>query len=593
MSSTSDHPSNSDAPPWRANMPGEASSQGPAARRRFRDFWPGLLRWFRANTFAPRWLPQPLRHPLIGYLVAAFLEFAAAALIVLVFQQFPQFAFRGILTDVVVVLIALWWGAGPSLFATFVGTFLLYYALLPPYGAWMLAEPADVLGLALYVLVGVCISLLAGRSERARRLAEEQSRLLAQAQARSALDYQRLRTVLDVLPSAVVIAGPQGQILETNPANKTLWGDDIPLATDVAQYAMYTARWARSGLPLAPEEWTLARALTSGEVILNDEIEIETLDGQRKVILNSAAPIRDETGAITGAVVSAQDISEVRRLEQEAADRAAALETTFEAITDGIGLLDARGYLLKTNGAFRALFGVEQYVEYVALPAHQQMAMLDARDEQGQSLALEAWPVVRLLRGETLAETDLLVKSLDGREIVVNVSGAPIRDAHGYSSGCVEVFRDVTERRRLEQRTREALDALVAMAEAMVQGPQSTDTAALAADVVSPGAAKRLAELTRSVLGCRQVSLDAIDPETGLLRPLVVVGLSPEQEQAWLASWFPPQRLEERFGPRMAAALHTDESVPLDVRQVPEQYRYNLYQAQRGLIMPMRMGEEL
>ncbi|HEY7358718.1 MAG TPA: DUF4118 domain-containing protein, partial [Ktedonobacterales bacterium] len=407
MSSTSDHPPNHDMPSLQANRPGEASSQGPSARRRVRDFWPGLLCWFRANTFAPRWLPQPLRHPLIGYLVAAFLEFAAAGLILLIFQQFPEFAFRGILTDVVVVLVALWWGAGPSLFATFVGTFLIYYALLPPYGAWALAEPADVFGLVLYLVVGVCISLLAGRSERARRQAEEQSRLLAQAQARSALDYQRLRTVLDVLPSAVAIAGPQGQILEANPANKTLWGDDIPLAANIAQYALYTARWSRSGKPLDPEEWTLARALTRGEVILNDEIEIETLDGQRKVILNSAAPIRDESGMITGAVVSAQDISEARRLEQ---------------------------------------------------------------------------------------------------------------------------------------RTREALDALVAMAEAMVEGPPSADTAALAVDVVSPGAAKRLAELTRSVLECRRVSLNAIEPETGRLRPLVVVGLSPEQEQAWWASWSPPQR---------------------------------------------------
>ncbi|HEY7356288.1 MAG TPA: HAMP domain-containing sensor histidine kinase, partial [Ktedonobacterales bacterium] len=46
-------------------------------------------------------------------------------------------------------------------------------------------------------------------------------------------------------------------------------------------------------------------------------------------------------------------------------------------------------------------------------------------------------------------------------------------------------------------------------------------------------------------------------------------------------------------GARIAAALHTGESVPLDARHAPEQYRYILYQAQSGLITPMRMGEEL
>jgi PAS domain S-box-containing protein len=600
MSSTSNHPSNHNGPPLRANMPGKTASQGPPIGHHVRVSWLSLLRWLQSNTFVPHWLPEPLRHPFISYLIAALLEVAAVVAIQLIYSAFPMFAFRGVLVTVVVVLVALGGGAGPSLLATFVGTFLIYYTLLPPYFTWALADPADALGLLMYLVVGICISLLAGRSERARRQAEEQSRLLAQARARSALDYQRLRTVLDVLPSAVIIAGPQGQMLQVNPALRTLWGDDISQAADIEQYTLYKARWARSGKPLTPEEWTLARALTRGEVILNDEIEIETLDGQRKIILNSAAPIRDETGAITGAVVSAQDISEVRRLEQEVADRAAALETTFEAITDGIGLLDMHGYLLKTNRAFRALFGLEQYAAYTALPAYQQMAMLDARDEQGQPLAPEAWPVARLLQGETLAGTDLLVKSLDGRELVVNVSGAPIRDVHGHYSGCVEVFRDVTERRRLEQRTREALNALVAMAEAMVQEPQPADAAALAdetsllsAEAVPPGAAKRLAELTRSVLGCRRVSLDAIEPESGVLRPLVVVGLSPKQERAWWASWSPPQRLEGRFGARIATALYTGEPVPLDVRHTPEQYQYTLYQARSGLLMPLRMGEEL
>ena len=68
-----------------------------------------------------------------------------------------------------------------------------------------LTGPADGIGLVLYLVVGVSISLLAGRSERARRQAEETARLLTQAEARSRFDAERLRTVLEVLPSAVLI----------------------------------------------------------------------------------------------------------------------------------------------------------------------------------------------------------------------------------------------------------------------------------------------------------------------------------------------------------------------------------------------------
>jgi PAS domain-containing protein len=186
---------------------------------------------------------------------------------------------------VVVVLIALGWGAGPGLFATAVGTFLLYFVVLPPHFSFDLANPSDALGLVVYLVVGTGISLLASQSVRARRQAEASSR--------------RLGAVLEVLPSAVLIAGPEGQLLEMNQATRTLWAGDVPLAADVGGYARYSAWWAKTGQPLAPEDWTLARAFKTGTALLNDEVEIEALDGTHKIILNSAAPIRDETGAIT------------------------------------------------------------------------------------------------------------------------------------------------------------------------------------------------------------------------------------------------------------------------------------------------------
>ena len=448
---------------------------------------------------------------------------------------FPDFAFVGALAFLGVVGMALSWGAGPSLCATVVGAFLLDYVVLPPQFSFWPSEPADTLGLALFLVIGLSISLLASRSERARQRAEEMNRLLVQAEARSSSAYQRLRTVLEVLPAAVVIANTDGQVLAVNQATTRLWGEEVPLATTIDQYHLYPARWARTGKPLAPQDWTLARALTTGEAVQNDEIELETPDGQRKVILTSAAPIRDEVGAITGGVATALDITEMRRLEQEVADRAQELEAIFEAMTDGIALVDRQGMLVQTNQAFRTLFGVGQYPAYAALPPLERMAVLDVRNEQGQLLPTEAWPPLRLLQGETLQAIDLQVKSLDGREVAVNVSGAPLRDATGHITGGVEVFRDLTERRHLERRTREALNALLAMAEALVQVHQTADPLAVAgaaplhvvADVALTGVAKRLAELTRSVLGCRRVSMAAIDAPTGLLRPITAVGLPP------------------------------------------------------------------
>lgn len=563
--------------------------------------WLRVLRWFQENTFAPGWLPEPLRHPLIGYLVAGIIEGLAASLLLLLLFLFPTFDFQGILTLVGVALVALGWGAGPSLFASLVGTFLLCYLVLPPNFSWMLADPADAIGLVLFLALGVGISLLAGQNERRRRQAEEMARLLTQMEARSRVDAEHLRTVLEVLPSAVLITNRAGQIQAMNQATRTLWGGDIPLGADIMQSPRLKVWWSQSGQPLAPDEWTLDRALASGQAVLNDELEIGTLDRRRNAILCSAAPIRDATGAMTGAVISAQDISELRRLEREVAERAQELEAIFETITDGVALLDGQGQLVRTNQAFRRLLGFDQHPEYLALPYEQRQAAFTIRTGEGRPLILDALQNSAPLQGKTFTGVDLIIDNLDGREVVVNVDGVSLHDHLGKVTGYIEVYRDVTARHHLEQRTRETLGALVAMAEAIVQIRPTTsmvdvvgDTGmAPLSDATLPMVARRLGELTRTVLECRRVSIVAVDPATGQLSPVTEVGLPAEQEEAWWASWSPAQGLEERYGGVIAAAMQAGEPALLDTLHLPERSRSTLFGARSGQIVPMRLGEEL
>ena len=151
--------------------------------RRIRDLWYGPLRWIQENTFSPSWLPDPLRHPLIGYLVAALIEGIVASLILLLHFLPPPFVFHGILTLVGVVIVALGWGAGPGLFASLLGTCVIYFVVLPPHFSWTLSTPANGIGLVMYLVVGACISVLAGRNAWRRRQAEETAQVLAQSEA--------------------------------------------------------------------------------------------------------------------------------------------------------------------------------------------------------------------------------------------------------------------------------------------------------------------------------------------------------------------------------------------------------------------------
>ena len=47
---------------------------------------------------------------------------------------------------------------------------------------------------------------------------------------------------------------------------------------------------------IAPDEWAATRAVLKGETTLNEAVDIETFDGARKTVLNSAVPLRSLTG---------------------------------------------------------------------------------------------------------------------------------------------------------------------------------------------------------------------------------------------------------------------------------------------------------
>lgn len=128
---------------------------------------------------------------------------------------------------------------------------------------------------------------------------------------------EQLRTVLETLPVAIWIAEADGSMVSTNRMVEKIWGKGVPNANSIPELDAYRGWWAGSGMPVKAEEWALARALTLGETSLGEIIDIQRFDGTSGTILNSAAPILDAEGRITGAVAVSQDITDQRRLERE------------------------------------------------------------------------------------------------------------------------------------------------------------------------------------------------------------------------------------------------------------------------------------
>jgi PAS domain S-box-containing protein len=392
--------------------------------------------------------------------------------------------------------------------------------------------------------VGFCTDIhelkLAEASRSAALEAEREARSRAEAAT------ARLRTVLDVLPMGIFIANTSGRLVERNAAARALWGEGQPGTAAIAGERTYQGWWASTGEPIASEEWALSRALTQGETFIGEEIHILNFQGQRKTVLNSAAPIRDAAGEITGGVVALVDITERKRLEEalsqaalEAAARASELDAIFDALPDGIIFYDPDGRILRANPLAREFLGLAaEFERHASKPLPQRGRLFALRDESGQPLLPEDSPARRVVGGERLSgarAVDIMMRAPDGRDWQLSVSGTPIRDAEGRQTGAVCVFRDVTARRHLERRTQETLETMLALASDMARAPESERDDEARISGATEAMARRLLDLTRGLLGCQRVVITTVHAETERIELLATTDTEPEVERSWRA----------------------------------------------------------
>lgn len=162
-------------------------------------------------------------------------------------------------------------------------------------------------------------------------------------------------------------------------------------------------------------------------------------------------------------MLRARRVDAERRARRLAESLQESLTTTLRSIGDAVITTDARGRITLMNGAAEALTGWNE------------------QDARGRDLSevFDIWneethepspsPVDRVLQTGAVVglANHTILRARDGREIAIDDSGAPIRDRSGNIEGVVLVFRDVSKRKRDEQRQSFLVDAAVTLAESL------------------------------------------------------------------------------------------------------------------------------
>lgn len=255
-----------------------------------------------------------------------------------------------------------------------------------------------------------------------------------------------LKQVLELLPVGVWIIDSEGKIIHGNPASHRIWAG--ARYVDLGRYGEYKAWWVDSGERIQTDEWAASRAIANGESILEEEVEIESFDGEHKIILNSAVPLVDEHNLVTGAIVVNQDITARKKIARDLQQSEELFRTAIETLPVGVWLADASGKIMYGNPAGRKIWagaqyvGIEQFGEYKGWWV-----------ASGKRIEPDDWAIARAIRNqETSLNEEIEIECFDGtRKFILN-SAIPLYGHNKSVTGAFVVNQDITEQKRSAER---------------------------------------------------------------------------------------------------------------------------------------------
>lgn len=126
--------------------------------------------------------------------------------------------------------------------------------------------------------------------------------------------------------------------------------------------------------------------------------------------------------------------------------------TLLSQIADGLLIADSEERVTYMNKAGLRLVGRDLTGETVTAAA----ALLGTLTADGEACRSEELVLLRALRfGETTTNVERRIHHIDGTEVIIQGSAAPVMAADGTRFGAVFTFRDITEQRRTEEALRE------------------------------------------------------------------------------------------------------------------------------------------
>src|SRR5207248_2270381 len=280
---------------------------------------------------------------------------------------------------------------------------------------------------------------IVGASKIARDITEQK-----RSQERLRRSEEHFRVTLASIGDAVIVTDGRADVTFMNPVAEQLTGYTLQEAQGAPLSSLFKIINESTRQPV---EIPVSKVLQQGVVVgMANGTVLIAKDGTERPILDSAAPIRNANGELSGVVLVFRDVTEHRAAGLMNRRMAAIVESSDDAI---IGK-NLDGIITSWNQGGEKIFGYTA-AEAVGQPI---LMLIPADRVHEEQIILE-----RLRRGERIEHFETVRRRKNGSLVDVSLTVSPIKDSGGKIIGASKIARDITRRKQNEEALRRS-DAL-------------------------------------------------------------------------------------------------------------------------------------
>ncbi|MBR0598875.1 ATP-binding protein [Sinanaerobacter chloroacetimidivorans] len=257
---------------------------------------------------------------------------------------------------------------------------------------------------------------------------------------------KQLKVILESVEDIIYIVDKNGNILNSHSLfNDSMeHSDNCMLPADGIQYFDF------DGNPYILEDTIGYKVFQKGEKVKNVKIKLVKKDETRYSI-TSGIPIFNSNDDVELGVYTSLDVTELMEKEQEIKEQKEQLDAILDNMTEGIVIVDSKGYILRMNATALQICGLSSFEKPIF--SEDFARNFDLFTYDGSPLAYKEWPLSRVLRGEFVYDLEVWLCQKDtGIKRLCSYSGNSVYGTNGEVIITILTVRDITDQRIQQER---------------------------------------------------------------------------------------------------------------------------------------------